>query len=95
MLKGQGSIEYIYIIGGVLIAAFIVVVLMISLVDDSALVFPDFLDDKLPGVHCGDGQIEGAESCDDDNKEDGDGCTSTCVVELGFLCTGEPSVCTN
>jgi len=94
MLKGQGSIEYIYLIGGVLIAAFIAVVLMISLVDDSVLVFPDFLDDKLIGVHCGDGQIEGDEVCDDDNKEDGDGCSSICEVESGFTCSGEPSVCT-
>ena len=56
--NAQGSIEYIYLIGGVLIVAFVVVILMISLVDDPALVFPDFIDDRLPGVHCGDGQIE-------------------------------------
>lgn len=107
MVKGQGSIEYIYLIGGVLIVAFIVVILMISLTDDSALVFPDFLDDRLPGVRCGDGQIEGTEACDDDNNDPGDGCSSICQrtdnadgcsklceIETGWTCIGEPSVCT-
>lgn len=98
MLKNaQGSIEYIYLIGGVLVVAFIVVILMISLVDDPALVFPDFLDDRLPGVRCGDGLLEGTEICDDDNKVNGDGCTDSCVVEsTTHTCTsvpGELSVC--
>ena len=42
---------------------------------------------------CGNGILEGLEGCDDGNTLDGDGCTSTCEVELGFACTGEPSVC--
>ncbi|MCH7902723.1 DUF4215 domain-containing protein [archaeon] len=97
MLKNaQSSIEYIYLIGGVLITAFIAVILMISLTDDSALVFPDFLDDQLIGVHCGDGILEGTEICDDDNKVNGDGCSSACLEESGFDCSmvpGELSVC--
>ena len=98
MLKNaQSSIEYIYLIGGVLITAFIAVIIMISLTDDSALVFPDFLDDQLPGVRCGDGILEGTEFCDDDNKQGGDGCSSACVVESStHTCTsvpGELSVC--
>ena len=31
--------------------------------------------------------------CDDGGTVDGDGCSSTCTVEPGYLCTGEPSVC--
>lgn len=99
MLKNaQGSIEYIYLIGGVLVVAFIVVILMISLVDDPALVFPDFLDDQLPGVRCGDGLLDVAtEQCDDDNKANLDGCTDSCVVEsTTHTCTSVPdelSVC--
>ncbi len=43
---------------------------------------------------CGDGQVAGGEQCDDGNRGDGDGCSSTCTVETGFLCLGAPSVCT-
>ena len=47
---------------------------------------------------CGNGIIETtfsfAEECDDGNTVNGDGCSSTCTVESGFECTGEPSVCT-
>jgi cysteine-rich repeat protein len=48
-------------------------------------------DTGTPG--CGDGEIVGAEQCDDGNQEDGDGCSSSCQVETGWQCTGEPSVC--
>jgi cysteine-rich repeat protein len=41
---------------------------------------------------CGDGAIVGA-GCDDGDLDDGDGCSSTCFVEPGFVCSGEPSVC--
>ncbi len=41
---------------------------------------------------CGNGLLEGA-ACDDGNIIDGDGCSSTCTVETGWECTGEPSVC--
>ncbi|MCB9631132.1 MAG: DUF4215 domain-containing protein [Sandaracinus sp.] len=42
---------------------------------------------------CGDGFVEGTESCDDGNTADGDGCDSSCRDEDGFECMGEPSVC--
>jgi cysteine-rich repeat protein len=43
---------------------------------------------------CGDGKIEGSETCDDGNTKSGDGCSATCTVEPGYACTGSPSVCT-
>lgn len=42
---------------------------------------------------CGDGSIEGGEECDDGDVTSGDGCSAGCVVEPGFVCNGEPSVC--
>jgi cysteine-rich repeat protein len=42
---------------------------------------------------CGDGVLEGAETCDDENNTDGDGCSASCQVEEGAECEGEPSVC--
>jgi cysteine-rich repeat protein len=43
---------------------------------------------------CGDGAINGSDTCDDGNAVSGDGCSSTCAVEAGYQCTGEPSICT-
>lgn len=43
-------------------------------------------------VLCGNGIIDG-ETCDDGNVTDGDGCTSTCSVEQGYACGGQPSAC--
>ena len=34
-----------------------------------------------------------AETCDDGNNEDGDGCDADCVTEPGYVCTGNPSLC--
>jgi cysteine-rich repeat protein len=42
---------------------------------------------------CGDGLIVGAETCDDSNTANADGCSGTCVVEVGWLCGGQPSDC--
>jgi cysteine-rich repeat protein len=43
---------------------------------------------------CGDGVVNGAETCDDGNPVSGDGCSSACAVEAGFVCLGAtPSVC--
>lgn len=44
---------------------------------------------------CGDGLVQdfNAESCDDQNGADGDGCSATCKIEAGFTCSGSPSVC--
>jgi len=42
---------------------------------------------------CGNGDIEGDETCDDGDTSSGDGCSSTCVIESGWACSGEPSSC--
>jgi len=44
---------------------------------------------------CGNGFVREAEECDDGNSADGDGCSSSCEVEDGYTCDGEPSNCTN
>ncbi|MCH7925837.1 MAG: hypothetical protein IIC51_09920, partial [Planctomycetes bacterium] len=43
---------------------------------------------------CGNGNVEPGETCDDGNNANGDGCSSACLVEPGFTCSGEPSSCT-
>jgi len=35
----------------------------------------------------------GEEKCDDGGNNNGDGCTSYCKIEAGYLCTGSPSTC--
>jgi cysteine-rich repeat protein len=42
---------------------------------------------------CGDGLIVGNEACDDGNAVSGEGCSSTCTVEVFYTCSGQPSVC--
>jgi len=37
-------------------------------------------------THCGDGNIDDGEQCDDGNQVNGDGCSSTCTTEPGFMC---------
>jgi len=75
----------------------------ISVSPDSktAVVVADF---DTPGVFelystailgvCGNGVVTPDEQCDDDNTNNGDGCSSTCTIEKGYTCVGEPSVCT-
>ncbi len=46
-----------------------------------------------PDPVCGNGIIEIWQQCDDGNLDDGDGCSSTCMIENGWVCNGEPSVC--
>jgi len=46
-------------------------------------------------ARCGDGVVVLPELCDDGNTAAGDGCSATCKVELGFKCSGNPSVCTH
>ena len=50
---------------------------------------------KLQGFHlsitssqCGDGRRSGVEGCDDGNKDNGDGCSSSCNIENGYSCLG-------
>jgi len=45
-------------------------------------------------VECGNGAIEAGEACDDGNIAVGDGCDSSCLIEPGWQCFGQPSVCT-
>ncbi len=44
-------------------------------------------------VKCGDGQWALPEMCDDGDTTGGDGCSATCKVEIGYKCSGSPSVC--
>lgn len=37
---------------------------------------------------CGDGKDFGLNECEDGNLYNGDGCSSTCKVEEGYICTG-------
>ncbi len=46
------------------------------------------------GPLCGDGTVDNSEQCDDADAHNGDGCSSSCTVEDGWECTGEPSMCT-
>ena len=43
----------------------------------------------------GNGNIQPSlgEECDDGNNIDGDGCSSTCIIEAGWTWVGNPSVC--
>ena len=48
---------------------------------------------------CGNGVRDSGETCDDNNKIDGDGCSSSCAVETGYGCkrsdltSSNPDVC--
>jgi cysteine-rich repeat protein len=44
-------------------------------------------------LSCGDGIVHSSEGCDDSNSTDGDGCSQSCQVEIGWDCSGEPSTC--
>src|SRR5439155_18539993 len=46
------------------------------------------------GAECADGVVQAEEGCDDGNAAAGDGCSASCHVEVGWTCTGTPSVCT-
>ncbi len=50
-------------------------------------------DDSACTAECGNGVVEPGEGCDDHNLNDPDGCTSTCTIEEGWQCLGQPSVC--
>jgi cysteine-rich repeat protein len=43
---------------------------------------------------CINGVFEAGEQCDDGNTIEGDGCSSACIIEPGWFCSGSPSVCT-
>jgi cysteine-rich repeat protein len=45
---------------------------------------------------CGNGLVETlSETCDDGGIVGGDGCNSSCEVEIGWNCVGEPSACSS
>jgi len=44
-------------------------------------------------IKCGDGKLEGTEACDDGNSVAGDGCSPTCAVETGFVCSSAGCDC--
>jgi len=44
---------------------------------------------RYDGPACGDGRTEGAETCDDGNTDDGDGCSRFCRLELVELCDNQ------
>ncbi|MBN1947478.1 MAG: DUF4215 domain-containing protein [Bradymonadales bacterium] len=46
-----------------------------------------------PEAVCGNGILEGTEECDDNNVNNNDGCNSSCTIEEGWDCEGEPSDC--
>lgn len=45
-------------------------------------------------IVCGNGDIEEGETCDDGNTNNFDGCSSVCIIEISWICSGEPSSCT-
>jgi cysteine-rich repeat protein len=61
----------------------------------SAYAAADFIDAGFRvATICGTGSIESVEECDDGGTASGDGCDATCQIEAGWVCAGEPSVCT-
>ena len=42
---------------------------------------------------CGNSKAEAGEECDDGGTDSGDGCGSSCSIEEGYACVGEPSAC--
>ncbi len=46
----------------------------------------------MPGA-CGNGALDGFETCDDGNLGAADGCDGTCQTEPGMVCLGVPSRC--
>jgi cysteine-rich repeat protein len=42
---------------------------------------------------CGNGSLQGTETCDDHNLVPGDGCSATCQIEPGFICPTVGALC--
>lgn len=45
------------------------------------------------GGSCGDGELQGRESCDDGNEEGGDGCSRICQLEANWVCPTPGAPC--
>lgn len=61
--------------------------------DDGNSVNGDGCDNNCTVTACGNGIITQLEECDDGRLPSGDGCSQQCLVELGYTCTGTPSLC--
>ncbi len=60
---------------------------------DAGTTDPDLIMTAPPTEHCGDGNLDSDEACDDANQADGDGCGGNCrYLEQGFVCpdAGQP-----
>lgn len=64
-------------------------VLHIGVTGGSVVVYPV----TNTACQCGNGNKHFNESCDDGDLMNGDGCSSTCAIEPGWTCTGNPSAC--
>ena len=53
----------------------------------------DVSDCDIDASVCGDGSKAADEGCDDGNGDNGDGCSASCQLELGWTCSGNPSAC--
>ena len=62
--------------------------------DDGNLISGDGCDANCTFTACGNGIITAGEQCDDGDSTNGDGCSASCTIELGWSCSGQPSVCT-
>ena len=49
----------------------------------------------LCSLLCGNGILDSGETCDDNNASSGDGCSSTCAVEVGYGCSRVDSTASN
>ncbi len=47
---------------------------------------------SVDDLSCGNGQLQGEETCDDMNNISGDGCTDKCAVEDGWNCYQDPFI---
>ncbi len=61
--------------------------------DDQADLDSDTIGDACDPLSCGDGFVGALEECDDGGTSGGDGCDSSCQLESGAACEGEPSLC--
>ncbi|MFC2143264.1 OmpL47-type beta-barrel domain-containing protein [Candidatus Aenigmatarchaeota archaeon] len=62
--------------------------------DDITILSEECVGPECPDATCGDGIIDyQSEECDDGNTEGGDGCDSICMVEDGWFCYFQPSIC--
>lgn len=59
-------------------------------VDYCNMEIPRYTSTSDATVACGNGILDGSEACDDGNTRSGDGCSSACLIEAGWLCFSAP-----